>query len=165
MALPGLIGERVFTLFDYDKDGFLNKKEFEDGLSRLFGDYFEDNLEFVFDLFDFNQDGSVSKEDMRMLLSHVPLAHLLEVSGPSSPREKRSTNSLSNAYIYTNYSSFFVDKLESQEEFVNVIEKFMKVCKTITFKEFADRTNTVSSTIFLCVLIVSNLLDVFAISS
>ena len=165
MALPGLIGERVFTLFDYDKDGFLNKKEFEDGLSRLFGDYFEDNLEFVFDLFDFNHDGNVSKEDMRMLLSHVPLAHLLEVSGPSSPREKRCINPKSNAYIYNNYSSFFVDRLESQEELVKVIEKFMKDEKTITFKGFADRTNTVSSTIFLCVLKFSNLLDVFAISS
>lgn len=76
----------MFNLFDKDNDGFLNKKEFKGGIDRLFAENFEDNLRLVYDLFDFDSDEKVSKEDMRILLSHVPLAHLLELSDSRTPK-------------------------------------------------------------------------------
>lgn len=72
----------MFTMFDTDRDGFLGKKEFLNGFYRLFGCSFEENLKLVYDLFDFDSDGQITKEDMRTLLSHVPLAQLLELTAP-----------------------------------------------------------------------------------
>jgi len=77
----------MFNLFDGDKDGFVKKHEFVDGLCKLFASTFDETLKLVFELFDFDSDGKVSKEDIRTLLSHVPLAQLLEFSAPGSPKE------------------------------------------------------------------------------
>jgi Ca2+-binding EF-hand superfamily protein len=81
----------MFNLFDLDKDGFLKKKEFQDGLGKLFAQTFEENLKLVFELFDFDSNGRVSKEDIRTLLSHVPLAQLLELSAPGTLQEGQYT--------------------------------------------------------------------------
>ena len=70
----------MFNLFDKDNDDKLNSMEFKNGINRLFAEHFEDNLKLVYDLFDFDSDGKVSKEDIRILLSHVPLAHLLDLN-------------------------------------------------------------------------------------
>lgn len=72
----------MFNLFDADRDGFLGRKEFLNGFCRLFACSFEENLKLVYDLFDFDSDGRISKEDMRTLLSHVPLAQLLQLTVP-----------------------------------------------------------------------------------
>ena len=77
--MPGLIGERIFKLFDLDKDDYLKELEFKKGFLRLFASNFEENIKLVYDLFDFDSDGKVSKEDIRILLSYVPLVHTLEL--------------------------------------------------------------------------------------
>jgi Ca2+-binding EF-hand superfamily protein len=79
LALPGLIGERLFNLFDLDKDGYLEKQEFKKGLGRMFSQSFKENVRLIYDLFDFDSDGKVSKEDIRTLLSHVPLAQAFDI--------------------------------------------------------------------------------------
>ena len=76
----------MFGLFDADKDGFLNQSEFQTGLNRLFACSFEENAKLVYDLFDFDLDGKISKEDIRTLLSHVPLAEILELTAPDKAK-------------------------------------------------------------------------------
>ena len=142
MTLPGLIGERVFNLFDADRDGFLGKKEFMSGFYRLFSCTFEENLKLVYDLFDFDSDGKISKEDMRTLLSHVPLAQLLEVTAPDRVKTSQKAEG----------TSLFLDRLESQEELVKLLERCMKSKDTLSFEEFREMTEKESSTVFLCVL-------------
>jgi Ca2+-binding EF-hand superfamily protein len=75
--MPGLIGERLFTLFDRNADGYSGKAEFTAAACRLLSNSFEDNLRTVFDLYDFDGDQMVSREDVRILLSHVPLSQIL----------------------------------------------------------------------------------------
>jgi Ca2+-binding EF-hand superfamily protein len=74
--LPGIIGERVFALFDTDRDGYLSKIEFIDGACRLFSSEFDENMKFVFAIIDFDRDGWISKDDIRTVLSHVPLSQV-----------------------------------------------------------------------------------------
>jgi Ca2+-binding EF-hand superfamily protein len=75
--LPGLIGERLFTLFDTNKDDVVGQDEFLIGAGRLLSPKFEDSIRLVFDLFDFDHDQSISREDIRTLLSSVPLTQIL----------------------------------------------------------------------------------------
>lgn len=75
--MPGIIAERVFTLFDKNKDGYAGKEEFIMAACRLLSKKFEENIKAVFEVYDFDNDGIVSREEIRVLLSYVPLAELL----------------------------------------------------------------------------------------
>jgi Ca2+-binding EF-hand superfamily protein len=75
--MPGIIAERVFTLFDKNKDGYSGKEEFIATACRLLSQKFEDNIKAVFEIYDFDDDGVISREDIRVLLSYVPLAEIL----------------------------------------------------------------------------------------
>ena len=142
----------MFNLFDKDKDDLLNKTEFVNGIERLFGNCFEDNVSLVYDLFDFDGDGKVSKEDMRILLSHVPLAHLFDPTNLEMQKIDPSLNQKPGMYYsYSTNRYFFMDRLESQEELAKVLERCMGKKEVITFREFAEITERNSSTVFLCV--------------
>ena len=148
----------MFNLFDTDKDGFLKKKEFQDGFCKLFAHAFEENLKLVFDLFDFDSDGKISKEDVRTLLSHVPLAQLLELATTGGPKEGQYTRKCGGTYVFLSRSCasyLFLDRLESQEELVKLLERCMQDKPSLSFEEFSEMTDKISSTVFLCVLYLS----------
>ena len=113
MLLPGLIGERIFNLFDSNKDGFLGRKDFQEGLCRLFECTFEENIRLIYDLFDFDSDGKISKEDIRILLSHVPLAQLVDLTKSNEKKESLQTKEETGTYL-------FLYRLESQAELVKL---------------------------------------------
>ena len=77
----------MFNLFDSDDDGFLAKDEFLSGLCKLFPNSFEEKVRLVYDLFDFDLDGVITKEDIRTLLSHAPLAQVLDIDESNSGRQ------------------------------------------------------------------------------
>lgn len=54
--LPGLLGERLFAVFDVDGDGYLSSKEFLTGLLRIYCSQFDQKMKFVFDIYDFDRD-------------------------------------------------------------------------------------------------------------
>jgi Ca2+-binding EF-hand superfamily protein len=98
-----LIGERFFRLFDTDRDGYLNKAEFESCICRLFVPTFEEKIKLIFDLFDFDSDGKISKEGIRTLLSHIPPVKIIEVTNVAKPKEPQITNRVPGLYrIFTN---------------------------------------------------------------
>ena len=71
--LPGLINERLFQLFDRDNNGYLDGKEFINGMIILFTESFSTLTKFIFSFYDFDQDGLITREDVRIVLSYVPL--------------------------------------------------------------------------------------------
>lgn len=91
--MPGLIGERFFTLFDKNKDGYAGKEEFIEASKRLLSQKFEDNIRVVFDVYDFDGDKFCSKEDLRTLLSHVPLSQILADKKDEGRKEGTFTKS------------------------------------------------------------------------
>ena len=71
--MPGIISERLFAVFDVDRNGYLDPVEFIEGMTTLFSETFEKQIVFIFNLYDFDKDGLISKEDVRTVLSYVPL--------------------------------------------------------------------------------------------
>ena len=73
MDLPGLVGERLFSIFDINSDFYIGREEFVAGGMRLLSQSFEENARFVFELYDFDGDKQIAYEDIRTLMSYVPL--------------------------------------------------------------------------------------------
>ena len=73
LKLPMFISEKVFMVFDEDKDGFLSSKEFILGMNKLYNGSYQDTVKLIFDILDFNHDGFIEKDDAKMILSLLPL--------------------------------------------------------------------------------------------
>lgn len=71
--LPGIIGERFFTVLDLNGDNFIDLKEFVHGLFKVYYSNVETKIKLAFDIYDFDKDGFIRKEDVRLILSHVPI--------------------------------------------------------------------------------------------
>ena len=75
--MPGIIGERVFSVFDKHKTGYVNNKEFIETALRLLSPGFDENIRIVFEIYDFDNDGYISRDEIRTLLSYVRLKEIL----------------------------------------------------------------------------------------
>lgn len=60
-------------MFNKTKSGYLNKKEFEEGMLKLFTEDYEYLSKFVFNFYDCDEDGKVKPEDIRLIYSYFPL--------------------------------------------------------------------------------------------
>ena len=71
--LPGIISERLFAVFDKNKNDYLDLIEFTEGMSLLFNESLDKMEKFIFNFYDFDKDGVICKEDLRTVLSYIPL--------------------------------------------------------------------------------------------
>ena len=71
----------------------MSRTEFVEGGCRLFSNNFSENLKLIFQLVDFDKDGIVTKEDLRIVLSHIPLAQILQESAMGINKEGQFTTS------------------------------------------------------------------------
>ena len=77
--LPGILGERLFTLFDVDGSGVLDYEEFICGLALFCRGSQEERLRVMFNMYDLAGDGAIHKKELGILLSHMPKG-ILEAS-------------------------------------------------------------------------------------
>eukprot|EP00943_MAST-04B_sp_MAST-4B-sp1_P001807 g1807.t1 len=70
--LRGILGERLFTLFDVDRSGVLDYEEFICGLALFCRGSQEEKLRVMFDMYDLAGDGAIHKKELSILLSHMP---------------------------------------------------------------------------------------------
>ena len=117
LKLPMFISEKVFTVFDEDKDGFLNSKEFILGMNKLYNGSYQDTIKLIFDILDFNHDGYIEKDDAKMVLSLLPLK-----TDKSKVEYKYQMQSLEEITEIIN-STFGKLKKLNLEEFKNTVEK------------------------------------------
>lgn len=73
IKLPVLLADKLFNALDKNDDGYLNKKEFVEGLFMLYYGSFKQTAKIVFNMYDFDKDGYIKKEDIKILFSYLPL--------------------------------------------------------------------------------------------
>ena len=134
--LPGLINERLFQVFDRDKNGYLDGKEFINGMIILFTESFSTLTKFIFNFYDFDQDGLITREDVRVVLSYVPL----ETKNYSPKKLKYEKNE-------------YADRVESQDELYNILNTAFANKDSLTEEEFVDVIDNVSSDILVLILV------------
>ena len=134
--LPGLINERLFQVFDRDNNGYLDGKEFINGMIILFTESFSTLTKFIFTFYDFDQDGLITREDVRVVLSYVPL-------------QTKNYNPTKLKYEKNEYA----DRVESQDELYNILNKAFGKKDTLNEEEFVDVIDNVSSDILILILV------------
>ena len=139
-TLPGIIGERLFNVFDTNSSGSIELEEFVEGMKTLFYEDYGKNTKFIFDFYDFDNDGKINKEDIKVILSYITLTY------SDSNEEKKTADK-------TNIS--FKHRVKSQEELNNILD----VCFTdkhikhekIEYKDFRYIVENINSDIYLMI--------------
>ena len=138
LKLPMFISEKVFTVFDEDKDGFLSSKEFILGMNKLYNGSYQDTIKLIFDILDFNHDGFIEKDDAKMILCLLPLK-----TDRSKVEYKYQMQSLEEIGEIIN-STFGKLKKLNLEAFKNMVEKHKSdifiqiICFLYQKKPFTD---------------------------
>ena len=138
--LPGIISERLFAVFDKDKDGVLSLTEFVTGMKILFSqaETFDSLSKFIFNFYDFRSCDKIKKEDVRVVLSYVPL-------------QKNDIDSIKEGNIEL-IEENFQDRVESQEQLFNILNIAFKNKEEMTFDEYTNVVKNVNSDIFILIL-------------
>ena len=117
--LPGLISERLFSVFDSKNKGYLSIEDFTSSMIKLFSGDYEQLLNFIFDFYDFDKDHKITKEDIRIVLSYVPLY-------------KKIKHNQGLKFEKDNFD----DRLASQKELHEKLDTLFKNKPIINFSEF-----------------------------
>ena len=135
--LPGLISERLFSIFDSSHSGYLSLNDFIYNMQVLFSANLDKLLEFIFKFYDFDNDGKITKEDIRVVLSYVPIYKKIE----------------SNECLKFEVDNF-EDRLNSQKELHSKLDAIFGPKETLNLEEFIIVVKTLNSDIFLFILII-----------
>lgn len=106
-------------------------------MTTLFSESFTKLAKFIFDFYDFDKDGLISKEDVKVVLSYIPL------------NTKKYSQSIKLKFEQEDYK----DRVESQDELHNMVEKCFKNAETMDQSGFLSVVENVNSDIFLFILI------------
>ena len=138
--LPGIISERLFAVFDKDKDGILNLSEFVNGMRSVFSqaESFDSLAKFIFDFYDFRSCDKIKKDDVRVVLSYVPL-------------QKTDINSIKEDNIEI-VEENFQDRVESQEQLFHILNIAFKDKEEMDYEEYLQVIKNVNSDIFILIL-------------
>ena len=132
--LPGIISDRLFSVFDKNGNGFLDPKEFIEGMTILFSETYKPLASFIFKFYDFDKDGLISKEDVRVVLSYVPLQKKY-----SKSKMKFEQNE-------------FQDRVESQNELYELLKVAFDKKEKLSESQFMEVVENVNSDIFIFIL-------------
>ncbi len=141
--LPGIIGDRLFKVFDTNYNDSIELIEFVEGMRTLFYEDYEKNSRFIFDFYDFDHDGKINQEDIRVVLSYITLTYS---DSKDSEKKIADTNNIS-----------YKNRLSSQEELVDILntcftDKHIKNSK-IDYKDFKYIIENINSDIYLMIFL------------
>jgi Ca2+-binding EF-hand superfamily protein len=69
--VPGIVGERMFHVFDGKKDNVIDFEEFITGLTKFSRGTTEDKVGLLFQIFDMEEQNRVTRSDMKTILTHL----------------------------------------------------------------------------------------------
>ena len=132
--LPGIIGDRLFRVFNRKNREYISTNDFVSGMKDLFcGDY-DKTTKFIFDFYDYNNDGKINREDIRAILSFITLGE--------SPKAKNPMKNLS-----------YKNRVNSQEDLNNILQKCFSTIKGeyMTYEDFKKIVEDINSDIYLMI--------------
>lgn len=131
MNIPYIVGEKLFNVFDTNKNGFLNQVEFVSGIINLYSGGLEETQKVIFDLLDFDFDGKIIPEDSRLLISFIKNL----ANAPNGILKKiKPRNTLTDD--------------EDLEEINIIIRNFFGEHIVMNFKEFKNQIEKENSDVF-----------------
>ena len=138
--VPGIIAQRLFSVFDSDNDEYINMKEFINGMKLLFYDSFENSSKFIFNFYDFDKDGLINKNDIRIVLSYI---------------NSNNSNNLNNGNNDDNENTNFYVRTYTQDELSNLLDDSFKNFENeqINYNEFIYLIENIGSDIYLLILL------------
>lgn len=71
--MPGVLGDRFFTVLDTDGNNYIDQREFLTGLFRIFCSSFDEKADFIFEIYDFDGDGFITKNDISTIMASLPV--------------------------------------------------------------------------------------------
>ena len=151
-SLPGIIGERLFHVFDSKHKDIIEFGFFKYGMNTLFCDDYKNILRFIFDFYDFDGDGKISKEDIRTVLSYVEFTNKKENNNDNNKNIEINSGTDMNKSLNT--KRLYENSVKSQNQLVDILEKCFKDMKElIEFKNFIYIVENINSEIFFMIYI------------
>ena len=140
--LPGIIGDRLFKVFDTNFNDSIELIEFIDGMRTLFYEDYDKTSKFIFDFYDFDHDKKINQEDIRVVLSYITLTY----SDHNSEKKIADKDNIS-----------YKHRLTSQEELCDILntcftDNHIKDSK-IDFKDFKYIIENINSDIYLMIFL------------
>ena len=136
--LPGLISERLFSVFDKNNTGYLTLQEFTENMITLFSSDLEQLLLFILKFYDFDRDQKITKEDVRVVLSYIPIY-----------KKRKNKKNKGLKFDTEDYN----DRLKSQKELHEKLDIIFGDKESLDFNEFSDIIKNKNSDIFLFILV------------
>ena len=132
--LPGIIGDRLFRVFNKKNREYISLSDFTSGMINLFCEDFDKTSKFIFDFYDYDNDGKISKEDIKTILSYITLGE--------SPHSKSPMKDIT----YNN-------RVTSQEDLNKILKKCYNNIKGeyMTYDDFKKVVEEVNSDIYLMI--------------
>ena len=135
-VLPGIISDRMFSVFDADRDGFLSLQDFYDGMMTLFTKPFEELSLFIFQMYDADSDGKISRDDIKSLMQYIHIDNEM----------MKNVNTISS-------NLKFSDRVESQKEIFEKLEDVYGKEKYLDYKRFKTCIEEKNSDIYIFLLV------------
>eukprot|EP00397_Hematodinium_sp_SG-2012_P002308 GEMP01002314.1.p1 GENE.GEMP01002314.1~~GEMP01002314.1.p1 ORF type:complete len:865 (+),score=115.34 GEMP01002314.1:73-2667(+) len=156
--LPGMMGERLFSVFDRDNSGAIDFQEFLTGMGLIYRGTVEEKKRFLFEMYDLDGDGVVTREELHTMLSHIPSAFKILDAAMEGDRSNidMSEDPETKSRIRNIVDSAFKKKGEGEnltfDEFIRIVNKTPEVLEIINVfydealpeHDFACRTSKIT---------------------
>eukprot|EP01066_Platyproteum_vivax_P003168 Platyproteum_vivax@DN14058_c0_g1_i1.p1 len=126
--MPGVLGERLFAVFDRDSSNTIDFQEFFTGMALIYNGTLDEKRKLLFDMYDLDGNGVITREELSMMLKHIPAAFKILQTCQAQQlhnyagRTKSVRRELNRKLISANSLSFFVnDSLIKQKNLTLVV--------------------------------------------
>ena len=100
--LPGVLGDRLFEVFDTKKTGVIDFEEFIDGFQRFSRGDPSTKMDMLFQLFDLDGKGGITKPELSTVLMSIVTPPNQVVNGPNNKYGSRTSGILSSPPLRSN---------------------------------------------------------------
>ena len=153
-SLPGIIGDRLFRVFNSNANNVLEFNEFKTGMNTLFFEDYEKTLRFIFDFYDFDGDGKISKEDMRVVLSYVTFSNNEEMERSVNNKEKEELFNDNDNKMDKLMKKLYESSLQNQTQLIETLNKcFIRGYELINYNSFINIIEKINSDIYFMIYI------------